>query len=279
MEFVDTHCHIQEAAQASGEPFIREKWEKGGFTDPSQLIENAVADGVTRLICVGTTLPDSQQAVALAAQDPRCWASIGLHPHEAQKYVNDTDKLQKFCNLIVEERVVAVGECGLDYYYNHSPKADQEKLLRFQLDLAVEHGLPLIFHVRDAFDDFVRIFDEYQGLRGVVHSFSAHREELDQILERGLYVGLNGIMTFAKDQGQLSAAAAVPLDKLVLETDAPFLTPVPYRGKICEPKHVRVTAEFLSKLRGESLEELAQTTTENARNLFGLDTHALVQET
>lgn len=279
MEFVDTHCHIQEAAKVSDEPFIREKWGKGGYTNPARLIESAVTEGVTRLICVGTTLPDSQQAVALAAADSHCWASIGLHPHEAQKYVDDTIKLRKFSDLIIEKRVVAVGECGLDYYYEHSPKEDQKKLLRFQLDLAQEHALPLIFHVRDAFDDFWQIFDEYKGVRGVIHSFSAHREVLDEILARGLYVGLNGIMTFTKDQGQLSAAEAVPLDKLVLETDAPFLTPVPYRGKVCEPKHVRVTAEFLSKLREESLENLAQATTRNARDLFGLDDNEFVQET
>jgi TatD DNase family protein len=130
--------------------------------------------------------------------------------------------------------------------------------------------LPLIFHVREAFDDFFSTYDQYKGLRGVVHSFSADTRVLDKILSRGLYIGLNGIMTFTKDQKQLEAAKAVPLNRLLLETDAPYLTPVPFRGKICEPKYVRVTAEFLSHLRGETLEELAAATTRNAAELFKL---------
>jgi len=170
--------------------------------------------------------------------------------------------------------VVAIGETGLDYHYMHSSKEQQEKLLKFQLDIAREHELPLIFHIREAFADFWKIFDDYvaQGfkIRGVVHSFSAHSTDLQEILKRNLYVGLNGIMTFTKDQGQLEAAKRIPLDKLLLETDAPYLTPVPFRGILCEPKHVRTTAEFLSQLRGENLQTVAETTTQNAVTLFGL---------
>ena len=166
--------------------------------------------------------------------------------------------------------LVAIGETGLDYHYMHSPKLAQEKLLRFQIDLALEHDLPLIFHIREAYKDFWRIFDEYKGLRGVVHSFSSNTHDLDEILSRGLYVGLNGIITFTSSQEQLEAAIRAPLDRILLETDAPFLTPVPFRGTICQPKHVRATAEFLSKLRGESLETLASATTHNAQALLNL---------
>ncbi|MEK7153281.1 MAG: TatD family hydrolase, partial [Patescibacteria group bacterium] len=178
--------------------------------------------------------------------------------------------LQRFAKLVRQPKVVAIGECGLDYHYNHSLPADQEIVLRFQIELALEHGLALVFHVRDAFDDFWNIFDEYKGIQGVIHSFSAGRQELEKILDRGLYVGLNGIMTFTKVNEQLEAAKAVPLAKLLLETDAPFLTPAPRRGTICEPKHARVTAEFLSQLRGEPIEEIAARTTENAQTVFGL---------
>ena len=143
-------------------------------------------------------------------------------------------------------------------------------MLRFQIELALQHNLPMIFHVRDAFDDFWPIFDSYRGIRGVIHNFSADEKELAQIVERGLYVGLNGIMTFTKNEDQLRAAKSVPLSQLLLETDAPFLTPAPLRGTICEPKHVSVTAEFLANLRGETLEDLAEVTTVNATNLFGL---------
>lgn len=253
MQFVDTHCHIQFPDYQ---------------LDPDEVRQSAIDAGVTRLLCVGCTLPDSELAIKYAARHDGVWASIGLHPHEAEVYVDDHDALQRFHSLARKPKVVAIGETGLDYYYNNSPKADQIKLLRFQLDMAVEHKLPLIFHVRDAFGDFWPIFDEYRGLKGVVHSFTATEVELDQILQRGLYVGLNGIMTFTKSPTQLDAAKKIPLENLVLETDAPFLTPVPFRGKICEPRHVGVTAAFLAELRGESLEQLAAATTRNAKSLF-----------
>lgn len=255
MEFVDTHCHIQFADYA---------------LDPEQAIKDAAEADVTRLMVVGCSLPDSQAAPEFASRYDNVWASIGLHPHEAGRYVHDHHALQQFRDLANRPKVVAIGETGLDYYYEHSPREDQKKLLRFQLELAAEHNLPLIFHVRDAFDDFWPIFDEYNDLRGVVHSFSSDTHNLEQILSRGLYVGLNGIMTFTKEKEQLEAAKAVPLERLVLETDAPFLTPVPFRGKIGEPKYVKTTAEFLANLRGETLQELAKATTDNAKKLFKL---------
>jgi TatD DNase family protein len=244
-------------------------WQKAGFDSPDKLIANAMEAGVIKLVCVGTTLDDSRLAVNLVQKAANCWASIGIHPHETEDH-NSNEHLEAFAKLADKPKVVAVGECGLDYYYKHSPKKHQLELLGFQLDLAQKHQLPLIFHVRDAFDDFLAVFDCYPGLQGVVHSFTADRATLDKCLSRGLYIGLNGIMTFTKDQKQLEAAKNVPLQKLLLETDAPFLTPTPYRGTICEPKHVRVTAEFLSNLRGEPLEELAAATTQNATALFKL---------
>lgn len=255
IELVDTHCHIHFPDYE---------------LDPDEVIKTASDAGVTRLICVGCTLPDSQGAAEFAARHKNVWASAGLHPHEASLYVHDHRALQQLRELATKPKVIAIGETGLDYYYDHSSKKDQQKLLRFQLDLAVEHNLPLIFHVREAFDDFWKIFDDYQGLRGVVHSFSAGLAELEQVLERGLYVGLNGIMTFTKDKQQLAAAKAVPLEKMLLETDAPFLTPLPERGKICQPKHARVTAKFLADLRSEPLDRLAAATSLNARELFNL---------
>lgn len=255
MQLFDTHCHIHFPEYP---------------LDPEVTAQAARDVGVSRLMLVGCRLDDSQAGVQFAQAHDNMWASIGLHPHEAKEYVRDASALEAFAVLANEQKVVAVGECGLDYYYDHSPRRDQIELLEFQLDLAQKHNLPLIFHVRDAFDDFWPIVDNFQGLRGVIHSFTADTRVLDAALSRGLYIGLNGIMTFTKDDTQLAAARAVPLDRLVLETDAPFLTPAPYRGKVCEPKHVVVTAEFLSRLRGESIEELSQATTSNARELFAV---------
>ncbi len=271
MQLVDTHCHIHEATDYfEGESETRIRWKRVGDLTPDAMIGSAHEAGVTRLICVGTTIEDSELAVEFVRLRPNTWASIGIHPHEAKRFVGKIEVLGRFRALADKPKVAAVGECGLDYYYGHSPKADQEALLRFQIELALAHDLPIIFHVRDAFVDFWPVFDAYSGIRGVIHSFSASQEELHEILQRDLYVGLNGIMTFTKNQEQLAAAKAVPLNRIVVETDAPFLTPTPYRGKICEPKHARVTAEFLAELRGEELEEFAKETTGNARDLFRL---------
>ena len=271
IELTDTHCHIQSSGQAEGgEEHTRKLWERAGHPEPALLVSLASETGVKNLICVGCTLEDSRLAVDFVSSQEHCWASIGLHPHEAVRYAGDPEALERFAGLAERPKVVAIGETGLDYYYDHSPKPEQETVLRYQLELAAATNLPLIFHVREAFDDFWRIFDEYEGLRGVIHSYTAGPRELDRILERGLYVGINGIATFTKDEKQLETIKAIPVDRLLLETDAPYLTPAPFRGKICEPKHVRVTAEFLSGLRKERLEDLAASTTRNAAKLFGL---------
>jgi TatD DNase family protein len=271
MDLTDTHCHIHEAV----DHFVlrtetKKKYEKAGSPQPDDIVRDAVAAGVNRMICVGCSVEDSEVAVDFTQTRPHVWASIGIHPHEAKIYRGKQAMLERFGALASRPKVVAVGECGLDFYYNNSEPGDQEAILRFQIELALAHDLPMIFHVRDAFEQFWPIFDSYQGIRGVIHSFSSNRQDLEQVLSRGLHVGLNGIMTFTKDPEQLAAAKAVPSGQLLLETDAPFLTPAPYRGTICQPKHVRTTAEFLADLRGESPEDIAARTSANAVRLFGL---------
>ena len=143
-------------------------------------------------------------------------------------------------------------------------------MLQFQLKLAQKHNLPVIFHVREAFDDFWPILEQFEGIRGVLHSFTDSEANMKKAVQKGLYIGVNGIATFAKQQDQLDMYRMIPIENLLLETDAPFLTPVPFRGKICEPKHVALTAEFLSSLRGETVSEISETTTQNAEKLFGV---------
>jgi TatD DNase family protein len=255
MNFTDTHCHIHSLGY--GEPSIK----------LSTAIQNAKLAGVTKLICVGCNEKDSQLAVDFASKHGNIWASVGLHPHDTKR---GQPALNKLASLCINPNVVAVGECGLDYFYNHSGKQDQAKALHFQIQLAIEHNLPMIFHVRDAFDDFWPIFDQYQGVRGVVHSFTASRNQLEQCLARGLYIGLNGIITFTKNSSQLEVAKTIPLQKLLLETDAPFLTPIPLRGTVNEPRNMVLTADFLAKLRLDSRLEIANQTTANAQTLFGI---------
>ncbi len=252
MEFVDTHCH----------PHFSDFKDKA-----EEILANARAASVNKMIAVGVNLEDSRKAIEFAAAHENIWASVGTHPHDAKEFNGQAGELGK---LLKNPKVVAYGEIGLDYYKLYSDKADQKAVLRQQINIGLASGLPFIFHVRDAWDDFFEIFDNYKDIKGVVHSFSATPAELDEILSRNLYVGLNGIMTFTKDDAQLEAAKKVPLNRLLLETDAPYLSPAPRRGKTCEPSFLVDTAKFLADLRSESLEELAAATTKNARELFSI---------
>jgi TatD DNase family protein len=270
--FVDTHRHIQSAGLVEGERTTRELWAKAPDLQPDTIVQNAAEAGVDTLVCVGCDLDDSRLAVDFVKTREKCVASIGIHPHEAQHHLSDETK-QAFRQLSQDgpiSKIVAIGECGLDYYYEHSPREAQEEVLRFQIELALERDLPLIFHVREAFDDFWPIFDSYKGIRGVLHSFTDNIENLQAGLERGLYVGVNGIVTFSKDEQMRVMYRTIPLDRLLLETDSPFLTPTPYRGTINEPKHTRLVAEFLGGLRDENLAKIAEATTKNAEALFRL---------
>jgi TatD DNase family protein len=270
MELVDTHCHIQSIGASRGERVTRQIWSKVEGLNADDVVKEAAGQGVTLMICVGCDLEDSRQAIAFAMAQDNCRASAGIHPHEAKLYAGKQAELDDFAKLAGKPKVVAIGECGLDYYYEHSPKAAQFKVLEYQMNLAAENGLPLIFHVREAFDDFWPVFDNFKGIKGVLHSYTDSSQNLSKAVDRGLCIGVNGIATFAKNTGQLEVYKSIPLDKLLLETDAPFLTPVPYRGTINVPKRLGAVADFLAELRGESRSELAKATTANARQLFGI---------
>ena len=255
-EYFDTHAHIH---------FPDYK------LDAETVWRESVNAAVTRMIAVGCTLEDSLLAVEFASKNENIWAAIGVHPHEANEFERNESAKVELEKLAGRPEVVAIGECGLDYYYENSSKDSQAKVLEYHLTLAEQNNLPVIFHVREAFEDFWPIFDQFSVKRGVIHSFTGVQLNVGQILERDLYVGLNGIMTFTNKQEQLDAAKAIPLERLVLETDAPFLTPKPFRGKICKPEHVKLTAAFLAELRGEPLEQLVRQTTENALRLFEIN--------
>lgn len=261
MQLVDTHCHIHDS-------------EFDFKKSPQNIIKDAAEVGVDRLICVGTDEKSSEQAILFSQKQEFCYPTVALHPHEVAE--RDEQAIQqafaKIRKLAKYPSVVAIGECGLDYYYHSSEavRIRQQDLLRQHVELALVHNLPLIFHIRDAFEDFFKILDDYKDVRGVVHSFSAGKAEAKEIVKRGLYAGLNGIMTFTKDPNQLAAAKSLPIENIVLETDAPFLTPTPYRGTINEPKHVILITQFLSELRGESQALLAKQTTKNAKTLFNI---------
>lgn len=246
---IDTHCHIHESYSLVVD----------------EVVTRAQQAGVTTMLCVGTSQESSRLAIEFSEAHPGqgIFAAIGVHPHDTK------DGYEAIAHLAVtSKRIVAIGEIGLDYFYTHSPRETQIAALKSQIQVAVKHNVPIIFHVREAFDDFWPIFDSYPGIRGVLHSFTDSQENLDKALSKGLYIGVNGISTFTKDETQKAMFDAIPLDRIVFETDAPFLTPVPYRGKVNEPAYVKEIAEFHAQRRGISLKEIAEASTHNARELF-----------
>ena len=247
----DTHCHIHEADYPGG---------------GEAALTRAHASGVTQMICVGTSEESSREAVEFAALHNGVYAAVGVHPHETKEGYEEVNRLLG----LEKTKIVAVGEIGLDYFYTHSPRETQIRALEMQIDWALQHDLPIIFHVREAFDDFWPVFDNFHGIRGELHSFTDTVQQLERGLTRGLLVGVNGISTFTKDTKQQAMFASIPLERMLLETDAPFLTPAPLRGKVNEPAFVAYVAKFHAEKRGISLEELTQATTANAEHLFSI---------
>lgn len=253
MRFTDTHCHIHEA----------------GYVDKDGALSRAHQAGVERLVCVGTDEVTSREAVEFAGRHDHTWASVGLHPHDATSGGAAVAALERLLQAdIPTGKIVAIGECGLDYFYNNSPRAEQIDILHAQLRLAQKYDKPVIFHVREAFDDFWPIFDSYQGLRGILHSFTDTEHHLAEAIKRGLYIGVNGIATFARDKQEVYRG--IPLESLVLETDAPFLTPVPNRGKVNEPAFITHVAHHIANLQSIDLAELSRTTERNATAIFSI---------
>lgn len=248
---IDSHCHIHDVQF---------------FPDNREVVYLRAVEAGVSLLCVGTNEADSREAVAFAQKHDDAWAVVGVHPHDTK------DGWRDIGVLLGEkpQKVVGIGEIGLDYFYDNSPRNIQIQALEEQLQWAKDYNLPVSFHVREAFDDFWPIFDNFSGIRGVLHSFTDTIATLERALERGLYIGVNGISTFTKDAQQQLMFRQIPLEKMLLETDAPFLTPKPYRGKVNEPAFVKYVAEFHAQNRNVSLHEIAATTTANARELFAI---------
>jgi TatD DNase family protein len=251
MMFTDTHCHIHES---------------GFYQSDREQVYGRAIDSDTNMICIGTNEAFSRQAVEFVQTHERAWATVGVHPHDVKDGWGD------IAHIVSEkpEKLVGIGEIGLDYFYDNSPRDAQIKALEEQLQLAVDYDLPVSFHVRNAFDDFWPIFSNFHSLRGVLHSFTDTVANMERGVSAGLYIGVNGISTFTKDDAQRQMFDAVPLEKMLLETDAPFLTPTPHRGKVNEPAFVRNVAEYHANRRGVELEHLARVTSTNAFTLFSL---------
>lgn len=264
MTLFDSHAHL-------AAPELREK--------APALLERARAVGVVGVIAVGAGygLEPNEGAIELARDHSDVWATVGLHPHDAATW--DDEAGRRIEGWLSRPRVVAVGECGLDYWYEHSPRHAQQASLRAQIGIARAHALPLVIHVRasrgtrDAYVDLLAIFDAEGADRvgGVLHCFTGDRAFAEDCLARGFDISFSGILTFRNAEELREVAAKLPLERLLVETDTPLLAPVPYRGRPNEPAYVREVVACLAELHGLSSEEVASTTAERARRAFRLE--------
>lgn len=239
-----------------------------GQGDLDGLIARARAAGVRRILTISSSLGDPSRVVAIARSLPETWAAIGVHPHEARGF--DEARAAEIRLLAADAKVVAIGEIGLDYHYDHSPRDVQRDVFRRQIRIAHDVSLPIVVHSREAEDDTARILEEERAgaLGGVIHCFTSRPVLAERTLAMGFCISFSGIVTFPKSQDLRDVAASVPLDRLLVETDAPFLAPVPHRGKTNEPAYVRETAKVIAAARGIPLEELAAATSANFERVF-----------
>jgi len=248
---VDSHCHLN---------------YKGLVENLDMVLEAARGQNVRRFLAINTRISEFDEVHAIAKAHEDVWCSIGIHPHEAEA---ETADLAKLVSLSSYDKVIGIGETGLDYYYEKSPKAAQKANFRVHIEAAAKTGLPLIIHSREAEADTHALLSERAGeISGVMHCFTASPDLARKALDLGLYVSFSGIITFKNAETVREAAKLVPNDRLLVETDAPYLAPVPHRGKICQPAYTADTLKFLAELRGTPVEDLAAITTRNFYSLF-----------
>ncbi|SEI99780.1 TatD DNase family protein [Sphingomonas sp. OV641] len=250
----DSHCHLN---------------YKGLAEEQQAVLQRARARGVTAMLNIATRESEWDDVLATAEREPDVWATVGIHPHEADQHPHlDTAKLVERAR---HSRIVGIGETGLDYFYDHSDREQQQSSFRAHIAAAREAAVPIVVHTREAEEDTAKILREELGkgaFTGVIHCFTGTRTFADIALDLGFYISISGIVTFKSARDLQETAAQLPLDRLLIETDAPFLAPVPHRGKTGEPAYVADTAAFLANLRGEEVEKLQQVTARNFHRLF-----------
>ena len=250
---IDSHCHLEYEGLAEDQPGV---------------LERARAAGIGGFLNISTRRSEWDRVVGTAEREPDVWASMGIHPHEADQHADLGEAA--LLEASVHPKVIGLGETGLDYYYDKSDRQVQQALFRTHIAVSRQTGLPLIIHTRDAEDDTVAILEDELGkgaFPALIHCFTATGAFGRRVLELGLTISLSGIVTFKNARELQDFAPEIPADRLLVETDSPFLAPVPHRGRPCEPAYVADTARFVAGLRGESVETLAENTT---RNFFGL---------
>ena len=254
--FIDTHCHLE---------------DENFSADRAEVIERAKLSGVERIINFGSTLKSSEAVTELAKNFSELYAGVGIHPEEIDDF--DANTCARLAELAANTKVIAVGEIGLDYHWEKDPsrRLIQQKIFVAQLDLARQLNLPVCVHDRDAHADTLKILQtEARGLRGVLHCYSGSLETAREIFKLDWFIGVDGPLTFKNSAKLPEIVKAAPRDRILIETDAPYLAPVPHRGKRNEPAYVVEVAKKLAELRNETLDEVAAYTSANAKNLYGL---------
>ena len=251
MELIDTHCHI---------------YYDSFKNDLDEVLKRSTQNFISKLICVGVDLKTSKESINLSEKYPQIFATAGFHPHESKDA--SLNYLMKLEELFKSEKVIALGEIGLDYYYNHSDKKTQNKVFIEQLELAKSLDKPVVIHCRDAEEDIIKCLKEAKNNFGVVHCFSGTEKFANELFKLGFLISFTGMITFKNDLPEL--IKKFPLEKIMLETDSPYLTPVPHRGKRNEPSMVKIIAEKIAEIKNRPIEEVAKITTKNAEELFGI---------
>lgn len=249
---VDSHCHLNF-------PEFKD--------DLSEVLERAKTMGVTTFLTVNTKLTDALELQKITDTYPRVFCSVGVHPHDAADYAS-TDLIDRIKGLTSHPKVVALGETGLDYHYEYSPRAQQIEAFKIHLETGLALDLPIIVHTREADADTLNCLNDYPDSRGVFHCFTGGTQMAQGGLDRGYFISFSGIITFKKSEELREVVKYVPLDRMLVETDAPFLAPLPHRGKRNEPGFTRHTAEMIAEIKGISLTEVAEVTTRNFYTLF-----------
>jgi TatD DNase family protein len=247
---IDTHCHL----------FFDELKE-----DLSSVLKRAADLGVTKFICVGTNIKDSKESYNLALDYENIFSTAGVHPHDTEEVAENY--IDELYNLLKNKKVVAVGEIGLDYFKELSDISVQKKIFAEQLELAQKINKPIVFHNRDSDDDIINTLSEFPNVYGVAHCFSSTYDVAKKLIDMGFYISFSGNLTF-KNSHLPDVAKRLPIDRLLVETDSPFLSPVPHRGKTNEPGRARFVADLLARLHNLSINEVAQITTTNAKAIF-----------
>ena len=251
--WIDNHCHLD------------------GEDDPGAVVADALGAGIRELVTVGTDAARSAACLELAGRFDHVWATAGVHPHDARNGVDELVELVETALEVGDGRLVAIGECGLDHHYGHSPRDEQRRAFGAQVDLAHRTGLPLVIHTREAWDETFEVLEEH-GVpeRTVFHCFTGGPAEAERCLEVGALLSISGIVTFRSAEDLRAAVAAAPLDRLMVETDSPYLAPVPHRGRRNRPALVARVGEEVAELLGRPVEEVAAATTATARRFYAL---------